>query len=99
VTGAARSRCCLRVADRERSGITGIRGDVLVRRVCPAGCPQTSSVKLNSEIGSAFYGADVKERSPPGSRALVKAPDQFARYVGRKHEMAKVVKDSGAKAE
>jgi tripartite-type tricarboxylate transporter receptor subunit TctC len=57
--------------------------------------------KLNSEIGSAVTAPDVKERlAALGAEPSVKAPDQFGRYVREEiAKWAKVVKDSGAKAE
>jgi len=67
----------------------------------PAGLPADIVAKLNSEIGSAVTAPDVKERlAALGAESSVKDPDQFARYVRQEiTKWAKVVKDSGAKAE
>ena len=101
VTGAARSPLLPEVPTVSEAGLAGFEVTSWYGVFGPAGLPADIVVKLNSEIGSAVTAPDVKERlAALGAEPSVKAPDQFARYVRQEiTKWAKVVKDSGAKAE
>jgi len=101
VTGAARSPLLPEVPTVSEAGLPGFEVTSWYGVFGPAGLPADIVVKLNSEIGSAVTAPDVKERlAALGAEPSVKAPDQFARYVRQEiTKWAKVVKDSGAKAE
>src|SRR5712692_10446709 len=101
VTGAARSSLLPEVPTVGEAGLPGFEVTSWYGVFGPAGLPADIVVKLNSEIGSAVTAPDVKERlAALGAEPSVKAPDQFARYVRQEiTKWAKVVKDSGAKAE
>src|SRR2546426_12191604 len=100
-TGAARSPLLPEVPAVSGAGLPGFEVTSWYGVFGPAGLPADIAVKLNSEIGSAVTAPDVKERlAALGAEPSVKAPDQFARYVRQGiTKWAKVVKDSGAKAE
>ena len=101
VTGAARSPLLPEVPTVSEAGLPGFEVTSWYGVFGPAGLPADIVAKLNSEIGSAVTAPDVKERlAALGAEPSVKAPDQFARYVRQEiTKWAKVVKDSGAKAE
>jgi tripartite-type tricarboxylate transporter receptor subunit TctC len=101
VTGAARSPLLPEVPTVSEAGLPGFEVTSWYGVFGPAGLPADIVVKLNSEIGSAVTAPDVKERlAALGAEPSVKTPDQFARYVRQEiTKWAKVVKDSGAKAE
>jgi len=101
VTGAARSPLLPDVPTVSEAGLPGFEVTSWYGVFGPAGLPGHIVVKLNSEIGSAVTAPEVKERlAALGAEPSVKSPDQFARYVREEiTKWAKVVKDSGAKAE
>jgi tripartite-type tricarboxylate transporter receptor subunit TctC len=101
VTGAARSPLLPEVPTVSEAGLPGFEVTSWYGVFGPAGLPADIVAKLNSEIGSAVTAPEVKERlATLGAEPSVKAPDQFARYVRQEiTKWAKVVKDSGAKAE
>ena len=101
VTGAARSSLLPEVPTLSEAALPGFEVTSWYGVFGPAGLPADIVVKLNSEIGSAVTAPDVKERlAALGAEPSVKAPDQFGRYVRQEiAKWAKVVKDSGAKAE
>jgi len=101
VTGAARSSLLPGVPTVSEAELPGFEVTSWYGVFGPAGLPGDIIVKLNSEIGSAVTAPDVKERlAALGAEPSVKAPDQFGRYVRQEIiKWAKVVKDSGAKAE
>jgi tripartite-type tricarboxylate transporter receptor subunit TctC len=101
VTGAARSPLLPEVPTVSEAGLPGFEVTSWYGVFGPAGLPADIVAKLNSEIGSAVTAPDVKERlAALGAEPSVKAPDQFGRYVREEiAKWAKVVKDSGAKAE
>jgi tripartite-type tricarboxylate transporter receptor subunit TctC len=101
VTGAARSPLLPEVPTVSEAGLPGFEVTSWYGVFGPAGLPAGIVAKLNSEIGSAVTAPEVKERlAALGAEPSVKAPDQFARYVRQEiTKWAKVVKDSGAKAE
>jgi len=101
VTGAARSSLLPEVPTLSEAALPGFEVTSWYGVFGPAGLPADIVVKLNSEIGSAVTAPEVKERlAALGAEPSVKAPDQFGRYVRQEiARWAKVVKDSGAKAE
>jgi len=99
VTGAARSPLLPEVRP-ERSGITGIEVTSWYGVFRSCGTARRHRRETQFRDRQRRYGAR-RQRAPrrAGSRASVKAPDQFARYVRQEiTKWAKVVKDSGAKA-
>jgi len=101
VTGAARSSLLPEVPTVGEAGLPGFEVTSWYGVFGPAGLPADIVAKLNSGIGSAVTSPDVKERlAALGAEPSVKSPDQFDRYVREEiKKWAKVVKDSGAKAE
>jgi tripartite-type tricarboxylate transporter receptor subunit TctC len=101
VTGASRSPLLPEVPTVSEAGLPGFEVTSWYGVFAPAGLPADIVAKLNSEIGSAVTAAEVKERlAALGAEPSVKSPDQFGRYVRQEiTKWAKVVKDSGAKAE
>ena len=101
VTGAERSPLLPDVPTVSEAGLPGFEVTSWYGVFGPTGLPADIVVKLNSEIGSAVTAPDVKERlAALGAEPSVKSPDQFGRYVRQEiTKWAKVVKDSGAKAE
>ncbi len=101
VTGAARSSLLPEVPTVSEAALPGFEVTSWYGVFAPAGLPADIVAKLNSEIGSAVTAAEVKERlAALGAEPSVKSPDQFGRYVRQEiAKWAKVVKDSGAKAE
>jgi tripartite-type tricarboxylate transporter receptor subunit TctC len=101
VTGAARSSLLPEVPTVSEAALPGFEVTSWYGVFGPAGLPADIVAKLNSEIGSAVTAAEVKERlAALGAEPSVKSPDQFGRYVRQEiTKWAKVVKDSGAKAE
>jgi tripartite-type tricarboxylate transporter receptor subunit TctC len=101
VTGAARSPLLPEVPTVSEAGLPGFEVTSWYGVFGPAGLPADIVAKLNSEIGSAVTAPEVKERlAALGAEPSVKASDQFGRYVRQEiAKWAKVVKDSGAKAE
>src|SRR6266511_2822945 len=101
VTGAARSPLLPEVPTVSEAGLPGFEVTSWYGVFGPAGLPADIVAKLNSEIGSAVTAPEVKERlAALGAEPSVKAPDQFARYVRQEiTKWAKLVRDSGAKAE
>jgi tripartite-type tricarboxylate transporter receptor subunit TctC len=69
--------------------------------VVPAGTPAGIVARLNREIVAVLHLPDVVERlSGQGAEALGSTPEEFAAYIRSETlKWAKVVKESGAKAE
>jgi tripartite-type tricarboxylate transporter receptor subunit TctC len=101
VTGTARSSLLPDVPTVSEAGLPGFEVTSWYGVFAPAGLPADIVVKLNTEIGSAVTTPEVKERlAALGAEPSLKAPDQFGRYVREQiTKWAKVVKDSGAKAQ
>jgi tripartite-type tricarboxylate transporter receptor subunit TctC len=101
VTGAERSPLLPEVPTVSEAGLPGFEVTSWYGVFGPAGMPADIVAKLNSEIGGIVTAPDVKERlAALGAEPSVKAPDQFGRYVRQEiAKWAKVVRDSGAKAD
>src|SRR5215470_3069100 len=101
VTGATRSSLLPDVPTVSEAGLPGFEVTSWYGVFGPAGLPAHIVAKLNSEIGTAVTTPGVKERlAALGAEPSVKSPDEFGRYVRQEiAKWAKVVKDSGAKAE
>src|SRR5882672_7077057 len=101
VTGAARSSLLPQVPTVSEAGLPGFDVTSWYGVFGPAGLPAGIVAKLNLEIGSAVTAPEVRERlAALGAEPSVKAPEEFSRYVRQEiAKWAKVVKDSGAKAE
>jgi tripartite-type tricarboxylate transporter receptor subunit TctC len=69
--------------------------------VVPAGTPEAVVTKLNREIVAVLHMPDVTERlSGQGAEAIGSTPEAFAAYIkSETAKWAKVVRESGAKAE
>jgi tripartite-type tricarboxylate transporter receptor subunit TctC len=101
VTGAARSSLLPEVPTVSEAGLPGFEVTSWYGVFGPAGLPAKIVAKLNSGIGAAVTAPDVRERlAALGAEPSLKAPDEFGRYVREEiAKWAKVVKDSGAKAD
>src|SRR5262245_31615215 len=101
VTGAARSSLLPEVPTVSEAGLPGFEVTSWYGVFGPAGLPAHIVAKLNSEIGRAVTTPEVKERlAALGAEPSLKSPDEFGRYVRQEiARWARVVKDSGAKAE
>jgi tripartite-type tricarboxylate transporter receptor subunit TctC len=69
--------------------------------LAPAGTPAAVISRLHTELVKALQTADIKERwAGLGAEILYNAPEEFAAFLkGDLRKWAKVVKDSGAKAD
>jgi len=69
--------------------------------VLPAGAPAEVIAKLNREIVAILHLPDVVERlESQGAEPVGSTPEEFAAYIrSETAKWAKVVRDSGAKAE
>ena len=83
------------------SGVAGYEATSWQGVVAPAGTPRAIIAKLHAEIARALHSPDIGARlAAEGSAAGGITPDEFAVYIRREIvKWAKVVKDSGAKAE
>jgi tripartite-type tricarboxylate transporter receptor subunit TctC len=101
VTGAARSSLLPEVPTVSEAGLPGFEVTSWYGVFGPAGLQARIVAKLNAEIGRIVTAPDVKERlAALGAEPSVKSPDEFGRYVRQEiTKWAKVVRDSGAKAE
>jgi tripartite-type tricarboxylate transporter receptor subunit TctC len=69
--------------------------------VAPAATPQPVIAKLNGETNRILKMADVSERlTNQGAEVMGGAPGDFAEHIRREiPKWAKVIKDSGARAD
>jgi tripartite-type tricarboxylate transporter receptor subunit TctC len=85
----------------EATGLAGFEMSAWQGIVVPAATPKEIVARLNAEVNKAAQNADLRSRlSAQGTEILGGSPEQYSAYI--KSELtrwAKVIKDSGAKAE
>jgi len=82
-------------------GVPGYWSDIWFGLVAPAGTPKEVVDKLNREIAKILVQSDVKEKLvAQGIEPLTSTPEEFATLIKTDlARWAKVIKDSGARAE
>ena len=100
-TGAKRSPSAPDVPTIAEHGLPGFEATAWFAIFAPAGTPKEIVLRLNAEMQRIYKLADVQERLKTlGLDLILSAPDELARYQRLEiAKWAKVVKDSGAKAE
>ena len=83
------------------SGVPGFDVSVWFGVVAPAGTPQSVVAKLNTEINGILKLAQIRQAfNNQGVEPAGGSPEEFATFlVAQRTKWAKVVRDSGAKAE
>ena len=101
VTSAKRSPAAPELPTVDEIALPGFEANTWHGVVVPAGTPAVIVARLNSEIVAILHLPDVVERlSGQGAEALGSTPEEFATYIKSETvKWAKVVRDSGAKAE
>jgi tripartite-type tricarboxylate transporter receptor subunit TctC len=101
VTSAKRSPAAPELPTLDEIALPGFEANTWHGVVVPAGTPATIIARLNREIVAILHLPDVVERfSGQGAEALGSTPEEFAAYIRSETlKWAKVVRDSGAKAE
>ncbi len=101
VTSAKRSRATPELPTVDEIALPGFEANTWHGVVVPAGTPAAIVARLNREIVAILHLPDVVERlSGQGAEALGSTPEEFAAYIKAETlKWAKVVRDSGAKAE
>ena len=101
ITSAARLAALPEFPTIAESGLAGYAATSWQGVVAPAGTPRAIIAKLHEEITRALRSPDIGGRlAAEGSAAGGLTPDEFAIYIRREIEKwAKVVKESGAKAD
>ena len=101
VTSAKRSPAAPDIPTLDEIALPGFEANTWHGVVVPAGTPATIVARLNREIVAILHLPDVVERfSSQGAEALGSTPEEFAAYIRSETlKWAKVVRDSGAKAE
>ena len=100
-TGAKRSPSAPDVPTIAEHGLPGFEATAWFAIFAPAGTSKEIALRLNAEMQRIYKLADVQERLKTlGLDLILSAPDELARYQRLEiAKWAKVVKDSGAKAE
>jgi tripartite-type tricarboxylate transporter receptor subunit TctC len=101
VTSAKRSPAAPELPTVDETALPGFEANTWHGVVVPAGTPSAVVARLNREIVAILHLPDVVERfSSQGAEALGSTPEEFAAYIKSETlKWAKVVRDSGAKAE
>ena len=101
VTSAKRSPATPELPTVDEIALPGFEANTWHGVVVPAGTPAAIVARLNREIVAILHLPDVVERfSSQGAEALGSTPEEFAAYIRSETvKWAKVVRDSGAKAE
>ena len=101
VTSAKRSPAAPELPTVDETALPGFEANTWHGVVVPAGTPGAIVARLNREIAAILNLPDVVERfSSQGAEALGSTPEEFAAYIKSETlKWAKVVRDSGAKAE
>lgn len=101
VTSAKRSRAAPELPTVAESGFPGFAADTWIGVLAPAGTPGPIVVRLNREIVKILQQPELEEKlSAQGAEPVTNSPEQFAAYIKSEiRKWAKVVKESGAKAD
>jgi tripartite-type tricarboxylate transporter receptor subunit TctC len=101
VTSAKRSPAAPELPTVDEAALPGFEANTWHGVVVPAGTPAAIVARLNREIVAILHLPEVVERlSGQGAEALGSTPEEFAAYIRSESvKWAKVVRDSGAKAE
>ena len=101
VTGAQRSPLLSEVPTVSEAGLAGFDVSSWYGLFGPAGLSKDIITKVNGDTAALLASADVKERlAGLGAEPAPMSPEEFGRYVRAEiAKWAKVVKDSGAKAD
>jgi tripartite-type tricarboxylate transporter receptor subunit TctC len=101
VTTAKRSPIMPDLPTVAEAGVAGFEATTWHGVVAPAGTPEPLITRLNGEINRVLKLADVRERlTGQGAEIIGGTPQEFAAYIQREiPKWAKVVKDSGARAD
>ena len=101
VTSAKRSPAAPELPTVDEAGLPGFEANTWHGVVLPAGAPPSIITRLNREIVAILHLPEVMERlSSQGAEALGSTPEEFAAYIrSETAKWAKVVRESGAKAE
>ncbi len=101
VTNAKRSPATPELPTIDEIALPGFEANTWHGVVVPAGTPAAVVARLNREIVAILHLPDVVERlSVQGAEPVGSTPEEFAAYIRSETvKWAKVVRDSGAKAE
>ena len=100
-TGAKRSSSAPDVPTIAEQGLPGFEATAWFAIYAPAGVSKDIVTRLNGEIGRIYKLPDVQEKLKTlGLDLILSSPDELAKYqAGEIAKWARVVKDSGAKAD
>ncbi len=101
VTTARRSPTMPELPTVAESGVPGFDASTWHGVVAPAGTPEGIIMRLNTEINRVLKLTDVRDRlTSQGAEIIGGTPQEFAAYIRKEiPKWAKVVKDSGARAD
>jgi tripartite-type tricarboxylate transporter receptor subunit TctC len=101
VTSLKRSPAMPELPTLDETGLPGFEANTWHGVVLPAGAQAEVITRLNREIVAILHLPDVVERlSAQGAEPVGSTPEEFAAYIKSETvKWAKVVRDSGAKAE
>jgi len=101
VTSAQRSHTTPELPTIAESGLPGFEAITWYGMATPAGTPKPIVARLNSEVLKLLRLPDVRERMlSQGTEPAGTTPEQFAAYIrAETAKWAKVIKESGARAE